>query len=232
MINIKNNGYVDARELHSQLEIKTRFNDWIDRKINIFNSVPDIDYIESKNHPITHQGGGRPYKVFDLTLRFAALICLSESTHQSIKVYQYIDTKNQDSVFYIKPERDEELFGVKLFDFIGNLTEIKKQYPIAGFRLDFYLPEFNIAIEYDEDHHKSQVEQDIDRQINIEDLLGCDFVRVDHDNEIGGVKKVIALIISKLKSNRLLSQLINEYTLFDKKDNVSIDELKITKFIL
>lgn len=94
------------------------------------------------------------------------------------------------------------------------------------------MPEFNIAIEYDENHHKSQVEQDIDRQINIEDLLGCDFVRVNSDNEIDGVKKVLALIISKLKSNRLLSQLINEDTLFDKKDNVSINELKNTKFIL
>ena len=232
MINIKDNGHIDARELHCRLKIKSRFATWIDRKINIFNSVSDIDYIESKNHPITKQGG-RPYKVFDLTLRFAALICLSESTHESIKVYQYIDTKNSDSVFYIKPERDEELFGVKLFNFIGNLTKIIKQYPIAGFRLDFYLPEFNIAIEYDEGHHKNQVYQDIDRQINIEDLLSCDFVRVNHDNEIDGVKDIIALIIDKLKSKYSLLQLKNEFTsLFDKKDNVSIDELKNTKCIV
>jgi len=35
MINIKDNGLVDSRELHSTLEIKTRFNDWINRVIAV-----------------------------------------------------------------------------------------------------------------------------------------------------------------------------------------------------
>jgi phage anti-repressor protein/very-short-patch-repair endonuclease len=226
VIDIKDNGVVDARELHQLLKIKTKFNDWIVRKKSIFNSIEDIDYIESKKHPITKQGGGRPYKVFDLTLKFAALICLSESTHESIKIYQYLDEKNPDSVFFIKPERDEIFFGIKLFNFIGHITDIKQQYPVSGFRLDFYLPEFNIAIEYDEKHHERQIESDIDRQIKIEDLLYCDFVRVNHDNEISGVKNIVALIISKLKSRRVLLKL-NEDTLFDKKEDISIDSVKM-----
>ncbi len=230
MIDIKDNGLVDARELHQLLKIKTKFSLWIDRKKNIFNSIEEIDYIESKKHPITEQGGGRPYKVFDLTLKFAALICLSESTHESIKIYQYLDEKNSDSVFFIKPEIDEIFFGVKLFDFIGHITDIKQQYPVSGFRLDFYLPEFNIAIEYDKKHHERQIESDIDRQIKIEDLLHCDFVRVNHDNEISGIKDIVVLIISKLKSRHILLKL-NKDTLFDKKDNVSIDEFKTLNVI-
>ena len=34
---------VDARELHSFLEVKTRFNDWIDRRISEYGFVVNSD---------------------------------------------------------------------------------------------------------------------------------------------------------------------------------------------
>lgn len=58
--------------------------------------------------------------------------------------------------------------------------EIQKQ--VLSYRIDLYLPEYNLAIEFDESHHKKQVEQDIKRQKEIETYLGCSFIRVPESN--------------------------------------------------
>jgi len=58
---------------------------------------------------------------------------------------------------------------------------IQRQYRVAGFFLDGYIPELNIAFEVDEEYHfengKLSV-SDIRRQQEIEDELKCQFVRI------------------------------------------------------
>ena len=66
----------------------------------------------------------------------------------------------------------EQLYGMK----------IERQYRVAGYFLDGYIPEINIAIEVDEPrHHKSDgtlKDRDVRRQQNIEKELKCDFIRI------------------------------------------------------
>jgi len=61
---------------------------------------------------------------------------------------------------------------------------IERQYFINGYRIDAYCPELNLAIEYDEAHHRTTKgkEYDIKRQADIEDILHCTFIRVS-DNK-------------------------------------------------
>lgn len=47
-----------------------------------------------------------------------------------------------------------------------------------GYFVDGYSAEKNIVIEYDEPHHKYQVEKDQKRQKEIEDYLKCKFIRI------------------------------------------------------
>lgn len=76
-----------------------------------------------------------------------------------------------------------------------NISGIK-QYRVLNYRIDFYIPSLNIAIEYDENAHKSYtyVQQE-GRQKDIEQELGCKFVRVSDKNSdeynIGYVIKTI-----------------------------------------
>ena len=63
--------------------------------------------------------------------------------------------------------------------------EIKgiRQCCILGYRMDYYIPELNIAIEYDENDHKHySYEAHEGRQSEIEKELGCRFIRVS-DNK-------------------------------------------------
>lgn len=60
--------------------------------------------------------------------------------------------------------------------------KIKRQYPVEGYFVDGYIPELNLCIEVDEDHHFDRngklKEKDIERQEIIENKLNCGFVRV------------------------------------------------------
>ena len=73
-----------------------------------------------------------------------------------------------------------------------NITGIR-QYNILGYRIDYYIPSLNIAIEYDENGHKNySYEKQEGRQKEIENKLGCRFIRVtDSDSHSFNVGKVI-----------------------------------------
>ena len=63
-----------------------------------------------------------------------------------------------------------------------NLTGVR-QYKVASYRIDYYIPSLNLAIEYDENDHKNySYEAHEGRQKEIEDTLKCRFIRVTDDN--------------------------------------------------
>lgn len=71
-----------------------------------------------------------------------------------------------------------------------------RQYVVDGYRVDFYIPKLNLAIEYDEQHHATQVDEDIKRQNYIERKLKCVFVRCDYnDSDIKNTMKIIKYIL-------------------------------------
>lgn len=59
----------------------------------------------------------------------------------------------------------------------------KKQYNVLNYRIDYYIPHLNIAIEYDENGHDYYTyNQHEGRQKEIEKELGCKFIRVTDNN--------------------------------------------------
>ncbi len=71
-------------------------------------------------------------------------------------------------------------------EFLCSLEEVIKplgltlqtQYPVNEYRLDGYIKELNLAIEYDELQHSSNQLKDSIRQQVITEELGCKFIRV------------------------------------------------------
>ena len=76
--------------------------------------------------------------------------------------------------------------GDKEFPFLDLLKQniqlhIKIQEPVDGYFLDFYIPEINLAIEFDEhDGHTSEAHilHDKNRELDIKEILGCEFYRI------------------------------------------------------
>lgn len=81
----------------------------------------------------------------------------------------------------IKNERGELVFGEEVVERLFSGYTTIRQFPVFGgkYKIDWYVPELRLAIEFDEAHHRSQKNSAADaaRQAEIEAALGCRFLR-------------------------------------------------------
>lgn len=91
-------------------------------------------------------------------------------------------------------ERD---FGELLSSILRGITRIIPQYKIMEYFVDFYIPEYDLAVEYDEKHHNkpSNVLNDAERQSKIENEMDIEFIRIHEGMELTGLNKVMKHII-------------------------------------
>ncbi len=78
--------------------------------------------------------------------------------------------------------------------------QIISQYKVGPYFIDAFIPSVNLAIEIDEEHHKSNKINDASRQIFIENSLACTFVRIDVEKNF---YDQIDQIVSYIKSLNL-----------------------------
>ena len=169
----------DARTLHGELQSKKQFSDWI--KDRIGNFTEGIDYICEKKL-CNNTLGGRPQNNFLLT-KSLVISCIQEST--------YVGTQQRNDILKKFNIENYAFFATRQeIEFVDTLTKIlepfnftcTKQYQVLNYRIDLYIKELNIAIEYDEKHHLAQAEEDDIRQKTIEKQLGCKFIRVSNQD--------------------------------------------------
>ena len=81
---------------------------------------------------------------------------------------------------YIQTRQEIEFIDTLLKILEPFSLECVKQHQVLNYKIDLYIKDFNIAIEYDEGHHSSQAEEDDIRQKTIEKEVGCKFIRVSN----------------------------------------------------
>lgn len=115
---------------------------------------------------------------------------------------KHLKSVGHDSeVHIIELERKE----IEFFDELKEVLEpmnlaLNTQHRVLCYRLDGYIPSLNLAIEYDEEHHKHNTEKDKHRQAIIENELGCDFIRLSElDSNAKNIGKIMAKVVDKLK---------------------------------
>ena len=62
-----------------------------------------------------------------------------------------------------------------------------EQYWVDNYRIDLYIPLYNIAIEIDEKEHKYKQDYDKMRQKYIENQILCKFIRINEGESCGSV---------------------------------------------
>jgi len=104
--------------------------------------------------------------------------------------------------YNVRSARFEYKYLNEIEDFL-NVMNIKyiPQYKVNDYRIDLYIPKYNIAIEIDEEEHKYKRDYDKIRQKYIENQIHCKFVRVNEGESCGSViariTKALELICSK-----------------------------------
>ena len=180
---------VSARELHEFIEIKTDFRKWFPRVCE-YGFEESIDYTPVK---FIHPRNLQECIDYTISIDMAKVMCLKilsfnrlskENKHCAINALNYLVTiSNKGIKMQIKPRKELEFLDKLKTSLIPFDIKGINQYTVLNYRIDYYIPNLNIAIEYDENDHKNySYEAQEGRQKEIEKELGCRFIRVSDKN--------------------------------------------------
>lgn len=127
----------------------------------------------------------------------------SNTEYKIIKqIYEFLGG-NESIDIYVSNERFEILFFKLLKEALKEIdVKLIHQHYVLGYRIDFFLPEYNLAIEYDEDHHKSRTREDRLRERKIKKEISCKFIRCSYkDSNIKNLMKILKEIFYEHKLN-------------------------------
>lgn len=131
----------------------------------------------------------------------------------------------------ILTSRKEVEFGKELTDFIKNIYDFNViyQYQVLTYRIDFYIKEFNLAIEFDEKSHKvNNVNiKDKLREKEISKFLKCGFVRVSEESSIGEQLGSVMKSIINLTKKKNKKEIRQEQILEILEKDISTKELSL-----
>jgi phage anti-repressor protein/very-short-patch-repair endonuclease len=191
IIKSENGNLISSKELYLELGIKRDYSTWVKRSIYRACLEVDKDYIIST----MKSTGGRPGVDYLLTVESAmCLIIFCQKTDKAIKLYKELSDLIGINVIQIQRTRNELLFEINLIEILSGIVEVIPQYTVLNYRIDFYIPDLNIAIEYDENNH-IHYKTDKKRQEDIENYLQCDFIRINEGCELEGLNKIYKVVL-------------------------------------
>ena len=77
---------------------------------------------------------------------------------------------------------------------------MQTQYSVLGYRVDLYFYDYRLAIEVDEKGHKDRnIDHEIQRKRVLEKELGCEFIRINRDEEQFNIFRTINEIHRHIK---------------------------------
>ena len=110
---------IDAQLLHQRLQIQTRFDTWITRRIKEYGFVENLDF--RSNLSKSPKLFGRPRKEYHLTIDMAKELAMVERTAPGRMIRQY----------FISVEK--EYRAKRLYGQTATLTELRKKVPTIDF---------------------------------------------------------------------------------------------------
>ena len=98
----------------------------------------------------------------------------------------------EKSTYRIAPIKGRA-FGELLLGALDGIVTVLPQHHLPPHFIDFFIPEWRLAIEYDERHHGSarRLQADAERQAALERALGARFVRVSVGREIEALNEIL-----------------------------------------
>lgn len=99
----------------------------------------------------------------------------------------------ENSDLYVSNNRFEIMFRETLFEVFDSLDlDIITQFKVDKYKVDFYIPTFNVVVEYDEEGHKYKYKEDREREEKIKSILKCTFIRCDY--RVSDIKNVMIIL--------------------------------------
>lgn len=140
-------------------------------KLNLWNSNNSVNTKASVGKSI--------FKNENEKLALKIIISSNNTTEYTVKkaislFKKYYPNEEIINIWFSRPEF---VFGEEIINNLFSSYEIIPQYQVLSYRIDWYIPELNLAIEFDEKHHNNIKVLDEVRQKQIEKALKCKFLR-------------------------------------------------------
>ena len=88
----------------------------------------------------------------------------------------------------VRSARFEYKYLNEIEDFLDLMNiDYIEQYKVNNYKIDLYIPKYNIAIEIDEEEHKYKRDYDKIKQKYIEKQIHCKFIRINEGESCGSV---------------------------------------------
>ena len=95
-INENNEQVVSGRELHKFLEVKTRYNDWINKRVKEYGFIENIDFVAITQKKVTAQGNTSEYTDHLLKINMAKELAMIENNEKGKALRKYfIECENK-----------------------------------------------------------------------------------------------------------------------------------------
>ena len=88
-INENNEQVVSGRELHKFLEVKTRYNDWINKRVKEYGFTENIDFVAITQKKVTAQGNTSEYTDHLLKINMAKELAMIENNEKGKALRKY-----------------------------------------------------------------------------------------------------------------------------------------------
>ena len=89
MIKVEDDGTVDGRKLHEVLEVKSRYNDWINNRIKKYGFIENVDYKVANKILVAKQHGGQNAIEYKLTVNMAKELSMIENNEVGKEFRKY-----------------------------------------------------------------------------------------------------------------------------------------------
>lgn len=160
------------------------------------------DYIDNKKFLVPHAT-----KIFFLPIDLAIGIIENVRMHNINRgtTLEYLyKLKGEKMHVQLQERKADSVLDIIAYTLKTFAIDSYKEYTINNkYRIDLYIPTYNLAIEYDEYHHAQQAAEDEIRESYIKTIIGCEFIRLQDADSM-------SINISKVLSKCLMPVALNE----------------------
>jgi phage anti-repressor protein len=127
MLNINENNKVDAREIYDFIEVKSRFNGWINESLNFIGAKENKDFCRKKGKST----GGRPTIEYDISIECAKELCLIQRNEKSKQLRLWLislSNQHDTGLAFTTPQIEALMDLSKAMTLISIQKEVEKKH--------------------------------------------------------------------------------------------------------
>lgn len=173
-------------------EIKEKIKNTIREKYKVDN-ISKSEYFQEKKKKTNKDRYGKDWCLSNKDIYNKVLKTVKERYHvDNISQLEYIKDKkietciNNYGEFFFKYTPKYNPISIIEFDLLSEFFNIEIKHALNGgekkfnkYSVDGYIEKYNIILEWDEEYHNYQKENDMKRQLFIENNFNCKFIRIN-----------------------------------------------------